>query len=100
MMSMRAVLFMLWLPPATLYHLTVLGGSGSGDYPCGATVPIVAETHHGERVFAQWFPGWDGDTAIAQVHQRKTVLTMPCKDTSVEAKFTAPPPTRHWWSRR
>ncbi len=85
---MLILLAVLWLQSQT-YHLTVIGGSGSGNYTCGAKVTIVAEKHHGETVFAQWHPGWDGDTAIDAVHQRKASLTMPCHDATVEAKFTA-----------
>ncbi len=41
-----------------LFHLTVENGSGSGDYPAGTSVWVMAESPAGQR-----FLGWEGDTA-------------------------------------
>lgn len=76
------------------FHLTVIGGTGSGDYVCGDPVKIVGDKKRGSEVFGQWFAGWDGDTAIKRVHKRKATLTMPCHDAEAVAKFAPKAPKR------
>lgn len=82
---------MIALVFALTYQLVVLGGSGSGSVECGKRVTITAERKHGDHVFREWFVGWDG-IAIESVSKRKTVLVMPCRDLTVEAKFSPLPP--------
>lgn len=82
---MLTALLVLMLQPTT-YRLTVIGGTGSGLYACGAPVKIVGDRKHGAEVFGQWFDGWTG-TAIDRVTQRKAVLTMPCHDQEIQAMF-------------
>lgn len=91
---MFAILMLLLLQDATgHYTLTVHGGSGSGLYLCGEKVTIIADRHPKE-VFSQWHAGWDGETPIDRVTQRKAKLTMPCKDVEVSAMSIAKAP-RH-----
>ncbi len=81
---------MLLLLQLTTYHLTVIGGSGSGVYVCAATVPIVANRTKGAEVFTQWTTVPMGTAAIERHHQRKaTVKNHGCGDLTVEARFTA-----------
>lgn len=93
-MLMLIALLLGLMDPSPTYRLTVIGGSGSGVYTCGSIVPIVGDRKRGAEVFAQWFAGWDGDTAIERIHLRKATLRMPCHDAQVEARFTAKPPKR------
>ena len=73
-------------PGVTLYPLTVIAGTGSGDWLPGQVVSLSAETAVPGQVFDQW----TGDTdAIANIHLPDTILIMPEAATSVTAVFKA-----------
>jgi hypothetical protein len=99
MVMLLAMLLWFQTPPAPTSHLQVKGGTGSGNYVCGAEVQIEAEKRHGDEVFAQWFFGWDGEVKLihGRVHERKITIQMPCHQGQplaaiAEARFTAKPP--------
>ena len=73
-------------PGTTAYSLTVVNGSGSGDYLPGETVPLAADAPAAGLVFDQW----TGDTAtIANINLPETTLIMPGAITTVTATFKA-----------
>jgi hypothetical protein len=63
------------------YTLTVVNGSGSGNYVAGATVSIVAATITGKT-----FNSWTGAT-VASATVPSTTLTMPASSTTVVATY-------------
>ncbi len=73
-------------PGTTAYSLTVVDGSGSGDYLPGDTVTLAADAPSPGMVFDQW----TGDTAtIVNVNLPDTTLFMPGAVTTVTATFKA-----------
>jgi uncharacterized repeat protein (TIGR02543 family) len=75
--------------PAETFALTVLSGSGSGEYPAGQTVTIAAEPAPEGQVFDRW----RGDTAyLASPNAPNTEVVMPAEAVSVEATYKAAPP--------
>ena len=75
---------------ATLYKLTVSGGTGSGNYEAGASVDIA---YSGTYYFSQWTT-LDGDTScIASATLASTKVTMPAKDVVVIANYIVNPVT-------
>jgi hypothetical protein len=68
---------------ATTYSLTVVNGSGSGNYAAGAVVNIAANTPQGKT-----FQYWTGST-VANPTGATTTLTMPAANTTVTANYSA-----------
>ncbi len=65
------------------YTLTVIGGSGSGEYPAGETAAISANVPEGQA-----FVQWTGQTAwVANVSEPDTTLVMPEANVTVSAEF-------------
>jgi hypothetical protein len=74
--------------PPPSYTLTVVNGSGSGNYAAGAVVNIAAGTISG-----QYFTNWSGSN-IANTNAATTTVTMPAGNLTVTANFaTNPPPS-------
>jgi hypothetical protein len=72
------------------YPLTIVGGSGSGIYPGGTVVTIVAnDTGGGGNPFHHW-AGPDGILA-AQKSAATTIVTMPPRPATIIAAFNRPP---------
>ncbi len=69
------------------YTLTVVGGTGSGQYAANAQVTITANAPPAGDVFT----GWTG-AAVQNAQATTTTLTMPAANTTVTANFAAPPP--------
>ena len=68
------------------YQLTVNNGSGTGSYPAGAVVGIVADAPPSGQEFDQW----TGDTGtVADVNAASTTMTMPTGDATVTASYQA-----------
>ena len=68
------------------YLLTVNNGSGTGSYPAGAVVVLVADAPPSGQVFSQW----TGDTGtVADVNAASTTMTMPTGDATVTASYQA-----------
>lgn len=77
-------------PAATLYALTVMGGTGTGSYTSGTAVAIVADAAPSGSVFA----GWTGTTAfLANASSANTTFTMSAASATVTATYTAVPVT-------
>jgi len=72
------------LPPAT-YALSVVSGSGSGQYSPGTVVNIQADAPAEGKMFDKW----TGDTTyVADVNSSSTTVTMPAADVSLTATYT------------
>ncbi|MCU0727211.1 MAG: glycosyl hydrolase family 18 protein [Planctomycetes bacterium] len=73
-------------PPAA-FTLTVISGSGGGEYAAGTPVAIAADAPPEGMVFA----GWIGAT-VADAGAAETTLVMPGEDTVVTATYEPAPP--------
>lgn len=71
--------------PGKLYELIVANGMGSGAYPAGAKVDLIATPQAGQR-FGQWTVE-EGKAAVLDSYASRTVLTMPEGNARVVAKF-------------
>ncbi|MBP5564507.1 MAG: hypothetical protein J6X45_02155, partial [Lachnospiraceae bacterium] len=70
---------------ATLYTVTVEGGSGSGSYAQGASVIITANNPESGKVFDKWTTE-DGVTLL-KADMAATYFTMPAKNVTVKAVY-------------
>ena len=71
--------------PNTVYKLTVIDGTGSTEGPKGSVIQIAANTAPLGKKFAKWI----GDvSAVSDVTQASTKVTMPAKDITVTATYT------------
>ncbi|SDA40762.1 Leucine rich repeat-containing protein [Lachnospiraceae bacterium G11] len=68
-----------------IYRVTVINGSGSGDYLAGRSVTITANTSNG-KTFSNWSSN-DG-VAFANSTSATTTFTMPAKNVTVTAYYT------------
>jgi prepilin-type N-terminal cleavage/methylation domain-containing protein len=68
-----------------LYELIVVNGQGSGAYPAGSKVELVATPPAGRR-FGQWAVT-EGSASMVDSYSSRTMLTMPDGNVRVEAKF-------------
>jgi len=69
--------------PVTTYALTVNGGTGSGDYAAGTSVPITAGAAPSGKVFDKWTSSAGGTFASATA--ATTTFTMPASAATVTA---------------
>ncbi|MBR4993380.1 MAG: hypothetical protein IKY04_03935, partial [Lachnospiraceae bacterium] len=69
----------------SIYRVTVVNGSGTGDYLAGRTVTITANTGNG-KTFSNWSSN-DG-VAFANSTSATTTFTMPSKNVTVTAYYT------------
>jgi len=76
-------------PPVLTYALTVVNGSGSGNYAAGATVNISANAAPAGKVFDKWTA-----TAgtLANANNASTTFTMPASAATVTATYKDVPP--------
>ncbi len=70
--------------PSGTYSVTVIGGTGSGPFPPGATVTITA-TPEINTVFDSWT---SSDVVFANANASQTTFIMPAKDVRVTANVT------------
>ena len=81
-------------PPATtptvFYTLTVRNGSGSGSYPAGEKVIIIADDPASNQEFKDWTVD-PTDVKLASKYVTATVIEMPAKDVLVTANYKAKP---------
>lgn len=75
-------------PPATGYFLTVIDGSGSGEYAPNQVVPITANP--AEYPFKQWYT--NGGGTFADPNAASTTFTMPSNSVIITATYDAPTP--------
>jgi hypothetical protein len=69
------------------YTLTVISGSGSGQYAAGTVVAITANTPPAGQVFVNWT-----GTTVQDPNAPSTTLNMPAANTTITANYGAPPP--------
>lgn len=69
----------------SIFRVTVVNGSGTGDYLAGRTVTITANTGNG-KTFSNWSSN-DG-VAFANSTSATTTFTMPSKNVTVTAYYT------------
>ena len=75
-------------PVVELFTLTVVNGTGSGQYEEGAVVNLSASDPPAGRIFDQW----TGDTAhVADVNSPNTTVTMSATDVTVTAIYKDEP---------
>lgn len=80
---------------AGMYSVTVINGSGSGTYPAGSTVLIMANEPAAGKQFSKWVLNSQGVT-LANVSTSLTTFVMPSTNVVVTAEFidkAAAPPT-------
>lgn len=71
---------------STACNLTVVNGTGSGQYENGTQVAIVANALQEGQTFDKWI----GDTTyIADINAAEAILTMPAADVTVTATYKA-----------
>jgi hypothetical protein len=75
--------------PAATYPLTVIGGSGSGNYTAGTQVPIAANSPESGKVFDQWTS--DGGGSFTDATSASTTFIMPAAATTVTATYKDAP---------
>jgi len=74
--------------PLQLYSLTVNGGSGSGNYPTAARVPVSANPPEPGKQFEVW----DDDYAILDdLSSSSTTAFIPLRDVTITAIYSALP---------
>ncbi|MCM1173860.1 MAG: leucine-rich repeat protein [Blautia sp.] len=71
---------------AGLYAVTVIGGSGSGTYPAGSTVLIMANEPAAGKQFSKWTVNTQGVT-LANVSTTLTTFVMPSSNVIITAEF-------------
>ncbi len=76
------------VPPTTIYGLTVVSGSGSGNYSVGDSVIIEAAAAPTGMVF----DFWSGDTTgIGDASDANTTITIQAADATITATYAVPP---------
>ena len=68
------------------HALTVINGSGGGNYPTGTQVPVSAETPPAGQEFARWT---DDYVILANFLNSTTTATMPSVDATITATYRA-----------
>jgi len=69
-----------------LYTLSVVNGSGSGAYPYGSTVELVAQPYEGKRFYY-----WTGDVAsVANILAATTTVLTADRTLSIAATYSVP----------
>ncbi len=74
-------------PPPTTYTLTVVNGTGGGNYTASTIVTITASAAPAGQVFLNW----TGAT-VANPASPTTTLVMPAANATVTANYTSSPP--------
>ena len=71
---------------AGLYAVTVINGSGSGTYPAGSTVLIMANEPAAGKQFSKWVINSQGVT-LANVSTTLTTFVMPSNNVIITAEY-------------
>ena len=79
------------IPPVT-YTVTVVNGSGSGEYEEGATVAITADAPAQGKQFSGWT---SADVTFADASSASTTFVMPAKAVTVTANYEDIPPVTY-----
>ena len=80
--------------PVSKYDVTVINGSGSGQYAQGETVTITASAAPSGQQFKEW-EIVSGNIALASSTSETTSFTMPAEEVSVKAIYEAVPVTEY-----
>jgi len=83
-------LFAVW--QAIPYSVSVINGTGSGEYIVGATVTITANTPPAEQRFKNWTTESTG-VIFVNANSATTTFTMPANAVTVTANYDSIPPT-------
>ena len=83
----NAIIVPVGSSPVKTFMLSVVGGSGSGNYAAGSVVTISASA----APAGQQFQSWSGAT-VASAGKAVTTLTMPAANTTVTAGYGAAAP--------
>ncbi|MDR0837178.1 MAG: hypothetical protein LBM94_03020 [Propionibacteriaceae bacterium] len=75
--------------PPPVYHLTVNGGSGSGNYVAGESVQIIANNPTSGQVFDKWVV--TGSGTVSDPTAVVTTFAMPAAPTTVTATYKDAP---------
>ena len=73
------------LPPVTYYSLTVVSGTGSGNYVAGETADISANAAPEGQVFDRWTV--TGGGSLTDANSPTTTFAMPSNDVTITAIF-------------
>ena len=73
-------------PPAPKYSVTVVSGTGTGEYEEGAVVNITANSPAEGYQFKEWTVT-QGTVSIVNTTAQTTSFTMPAMDVTVEATY-------------
>ena len=71
--------------PSTTYALTVVNGSGGGNYAAGTVVSIAANAAPSGEVFGSW-----SGATVASASSASTTIAMPAAATTVTANYVTP----------
>lgn len=71
---------------AGLYAVTIINGSGSGTYPAGSTVLIMANEPAAGKQFSKWVVNSQGVT-LANVSTTLTTFVMPSNNVIITAEY-------------
>lgn len=71
---------------AGLYAVTIINGSGSGTYPAGSTVLIMANEPAAGKQFSKWVVNSQGVT-LANVSTTLTTFVMPSSNVIITAEY-------------
>ena len=74
------------IPPPNTYRLTVVRGTGGGNYLANASVTITADAAPAGQVFAGWVVT-AGSATVADTANPNTTLTMANGSVTVEARY-------------
>ena len=80
--------------PVSKYDVTVINGSGSGQYAQGETVTIIASAAPSGQQFKEW-EIVSGNIALASSTSETTSFTMQAEEVSVKAIYEAVPVTEY-----
>jgi len=68
------------------HKLQVLNGVGSGSYPRGELIYIIADKREG-KIFKKWEVKNSNQDTIADIRSASTILSMPTKELIVKARY-------------
>jgi len=79
------------------YYLTVNSGSGSGTYPEGAVVSLVADSPPSGYVFNMWVGDPDGFASWDTMKTGSSNYTMPASNSELTATYRPSSSPVDWW---
>ena len=85
--TVNTTLYAQWtlIPTPSTYTVTVINGTGSGNYAAGATVSITANAPVTGKSFEKWTT--PGGVVFENANNQSTIFTMPANDVTVTAGY-------------